>query len=493
MTTAAESARVEAPLWRPMVSAMGKTGGASIASGLVSAVGTKIIASMLGPGAVALVQTLQQLRDGAVTAATANGRTALVQGASALEGVERREYLRTVALLFAVGTFLIALAMLAAPSAVVRWSRLPASSEPMLPWLAIAVVLLSLFVFLSAILNVLREIGKLAWLQLASPLAAAIVAWPVAAEVRAGHSVAIIFFVAIPAAATVVAAGIGLRGHREQLREWFQGWGRAWTSGAARHFLSISGAMLASGLVATTVLLAVRGSITRLESPSMTGQFDAAWNISMNQVTLILGSVQTYYLPSLAGAKSAMERERQIRGMLMVATLATVPAIVALVTLKPLVVSVLYSHAFAASPGILRWTLLGDYLKVSSWVLATPMLATRDVGVFLALDLVTHAAFFGSALFMARIVKPAEGVAIGFLVSYAVYFALCCAYVRTRHGFRFGSTGFCVWLTGLLLVIGASASAWSDRTVQLGRAAVWIFLAIGFSAGFAMCVRRCEP
>lgn len=492
MTTATELAKVEAPLWRPMVAAMSKTGGASIVSGLLSALGTKIVAALLGPGAVALLGTLQQLRDGAVIAATANGRTALVQGASALEAVARREYLRTVALLFAGGTLLVAAAMLACPAEIVRWSRLPQSSEPLLAWLALTVVLLSVFVFLTAILNAVKEIGKLAWLQLASPLAAAMVAWPLATEVRSGHGVAMVFFLAIPAAATVVAAAIALTGRREQIRLWFQGPGRWWTAGAARHFLSISGAMLASGLAATTVLLAVRASITRQEGLAMTGQFDAAWNISMTQVTLVLGSVQTYYLPSLASARSGAERERQMRGMLMVATLASAPAIVALEALKPLAVSVLYSQSFAASPGFLRWTLMGDFLKVSAWVLATPMLAARDLGAFLAFDLVAHAIFLISAMLLARIVEPAEGAAIGFLISYAVYFALCYACARARYGFRFGVEGFSAWLGGLALITGASAHAWSDNTAHLARAAVWMFLALGFSAGYAVYMRRRE-
>jgi antigen flippase len=490
MTTAFAPARAEKSLWRPMVAAMGKTGGSSIASGLLGAIGIKIIAAMLGPGSIALVATLQQMRDGAVTAATVNGRTALVQGASALEGIERREYLRTVLLLFASGTFLVTAVMLAAPSTVARWSRLPASSEPLLPCLAATVALLSVFVFLTAILNSLREIGKLALLQVASPLVAAMAAWPLAAVVQSGHPTALVLFLAIPAALTAAAAAISLRGHC--LGEWFQGPGRWWSFAAARDFFSISGAMLASGLAATAVLLAVRGSIIRHEGLAMTGQFDAAWNISMNQATLILGSVQAYYLPTLAAAKRADERARQVRSMLMVATLATVPAIVALEALKPLVVSVLYSSQFAASPGFLRWTLLGDYLKVSSWVLATPMLATRDVGAFLASDLIAHAVFLGSAICLARIVKPAEGAAIAFAVSYAVYAAICYVYARFRHGFRLGAAGVSLWFTGLALIIGASANAWSDTTVHIARASLWIALALGFSAGFAIYLRRCE-
>jgi PST family polysaccharide transporter len=361
------------------------------------------------------------------------------------------------------------------------------------PWLAGVVLALSAFQFLTAILNSLREIGKLAMLQVVAPVVAAIVAWPLALAVRAGHPLAMILLLAIPAAAAVIGAMAALQGHRDPLREWFEGPGRWWSLDAARGFLGMSGAMLTSGLLATAVLLAVRGFITRREGIVMTGQFDAAWNISMSQVTLILGSVQTYYLPSLAAAKSASERAAQIRNMMTLATLAVVPAIVALAALKPLVVGILYSKAFAASPGLLRWTLLGDYLKVTSWVLAAPLLATREVGAFLGLDLVAHATFFFSVILLARAFQPAESAAIGFAVSYALYLVLCYAYARARHGFRLGRTSVLVWLTGLVLVSGASASAWSDTSVHVERAAVWILLAIGFSAGFFVYIRRHAP
>jgi PST family polysaccharide transporter len=250
--------------------------------------------------------------------------------------------------------------------------------------------------------------------------------------------------------------------------------------------------MLASGLAAMTVLLAVRGSITRHEGLAMTGQFDAAWSISMNHVTLILGSVQAYYLPSLAAAPSPEARASQIRSMLMMATLVTVPVIVTIAALKPLAISILYSRAFASSPQFLRWTLIGDYLKVSSWVLATPLLAARDLGPFLALDLLTHATFFALALLLARIVRPSESSAIGFLISYALYFVSCLVYARARYGFHFGRVGLAAWLGGLALVLGTSASAWQDSAVHISRAAVWIILSVIFSGGFALYMRRRE-
>ncbi len=286
-----------------MVAAMGKTGGGSIASGLLSALATKIVATMLGPGSIALLQTLQQLRDGAVTVATANGRTALVQGASALEGVERREYLRTVALLFTCGTLLVATAMLMAPTAIAHWSKLPARERAFASMARATVALLSVFVFLTAILNALREIGKLALVQVASPLVAAADRLAIGGtQFEPDTRCALVFFLVIPAAATVLAAAIALRGHR--LHEWIQGSGR-WWSGAGGPQFSFNLRSHARERTGRDCRASGRAWIDHpSEGLAMTGQFDAAWNISMNQVTLILGSVQAYYLPTLAAAKS---------------------------------------------------------------------------------------------------------------------------------------------------------------------------------------------
>ncbi|HVO99151.1 MAG TPA: hypothetical protein VMT15_13840 [Bryobacteraceae bacterium] len=491
MTVAPEPVRT--PLWRPMVTALSKTGGASIASGLLSALGTKIVAALLGPDWLALLQTLQQLRDGALIVATANGRMALVQGASELEGVRRREYLRTVASLFAAGTLLVALAMLAAPGEFVRYSRLPHDSEGLLRWIAATVALLSVFVFLTAILNVMREIGRLALLQMVAPAAAAIAAWPVALAIRAGHPLAMGCLLVFPAAASVSAGVSALRGHDRELLGWVKGIGRVWTNEAARHFFSVSGAMLASGLAATVMLLAVRASITRQESLAATGQFDAAWNISMNHVTLILGSIQAYYLPLLSAARSPEERSRQIRGMMIVASLATAPVIVALAALKPAVVALLYSKAFVASPRFLRWTLIGDYLKVASWVLMTPMLAARDLGGFLSVDLLTQAVFWCAARLCSRVLAPSEGAALGFLISYAFCFAACFAHGYLRRGFRMGAAGSATFLSGLVFVVAVSASSWDLPSVDARAAAVWIAGSVAVSGGFGLYLRRREP
>jgi len=83
---------------------MSQSGLGALASGLLSAVATKMLAAVGGPAALAMLTTLQQLRQMALVGATGNGQTALVRGASALEGVEQTEYVRTVLCIFAAAT-----------------------------------------------------------------------------------------------------------------------------------------------------------------------------------------------------------------------------------------------------------------------------------------------------------------------------------------------------------------------------------------------------
>ena len=178
--------------WRPVARAMSQTGLASLSSGLLSAVATKIMAAVGGPAAVATLTTLQQLRQAAVVGATGNGQTALVRGSSALSGVEQTEYVRTVACVFAAATGLVAVGMTVWPQPLAALAGFGPAASRMIPWLVLPVVLTSLLVFLSALLNTLGAIGRLAVLSVVGSAAMALGAWPAAHAFARGRSDALV-------------------------------------------------------------------------------------------------------------------------------------------------------------------------------------------------------------------------------------------------------------------------------------------------------------
>jgi hypothetical protein len=322
------------------------------------------------------------------------------------------------------------------------------------------------FVFQSALLNALGAARRLALLQLAGPGAMALLAWP------AARSGAWVLLLTASSGITVLAGTFALRSYLPTLRSWLRGAGRpTWT--AVRHFFSISAVMLATGLAGSAAFLAVRANILRVEGLAGAGEFDAAWGISMNQVSLVLASLQTHYLPALARAASARERSAQITRVLTLAAPASAVVIAVIACVKPFWLTLFYSTQFHAAARCLRWTLAGDYLKVSSWILSIPMLACFNVPagfdaparsgmrVFLLGDLAAAAAFVGCSTALTRIRAPSEAASIAFVLMHALHLAIGAVYVRLQHGFRWGPLLSVVWLAGLAVVAGVSLWNWN--------------------------------
>ncbi len=460
-TLAARILAVPSP-WRNVVRAMSQTGGASLLSGLLSMLATKIVAVMLGPAQVATLSTLQQLRQAAVIGSTLTGQTALVQGASASSGRERREFLRTVFCLMAGATVSVIGLFLLTPGWTARQAGLAPSQEHLVLWLTLAIALGASYVFASALLNAAGAVGSLSIVQLAAPAAMALLAYPASRYIAEGSDIWYPVLLASASFLAVLAVSSGLHRERHALVGWFWGDGAWWSFPAAQRFFTISGSMFLSGLFASWVLLAVRARILQSEGMTVGGQFDAAWAISMNQAGLILASMQTYYLPAMARASDSDHRSAHIERVLIVATIAATALIVGLIALKPVVLTTLYSGQFSGASRYLRWTLPGDYLKITSWILSIPLIASANVRAFLVADLSAYGTFALSSLILSRWLPAAESASIAFVLMYTVHLISCGVCLWRSGDFQPRISTLAIWAGGLALIGLTSAAFWSQ-------------------------------
>ena len=129
--------------------------------------------------------------------------------------------------------------------------------------------------------------------------------------------------------------------------------------------------------------------------------------------------------------------------------------------LKPWVIQVLYAPSFRASAGLLRWTLLGDYLKIGSWILSLPLLARADMKAFLALDTAAYATFAGVSILLSRWLPGAESAAMGFACMYAVHLVVGAVFARRRCGIRFERSAVAIWFGGFAVVALISRITWN--------------------------------
>ena len=149
------------------------------------------------------------------------------------------------------------------------------------------------------------------------------------------------------------------------------------------------------------------------------------------------------------------------RNVTMATALAAAAVIAGVACLKPDLITWLYSEEFRPGAVYLRWTLVGDYLKVTSWILSIPLLAAAQMRVFLAADLDAYGVFLGAAAGLTHWFTAAAGAGIAFVLMYAAHALICATYLFHQQRVVLSRTALIVWTSGLAVVLGVSALTWN--------------------------------
>jgi len=467
---------------REVLKAWLKTGSGTLGSLLFSAVTVKIIAVFAGSLGIGIFSLLRQMQQTAVSFGTLGGQTAIVQGLSSRVGEQRDSYLLTAFWLTALGATLVAVILLGlAPlfaSAVLGHSG--TEGEILVRWMVVPVLLAIVLAFVNAVLNGHKAIGVMAWVKVASAGVGVLLAYPVASWVNSGHPVA---FVVLLGSSLAVACALALiRAHRAGwLIPLVEQFSFNIEKSAARHFFSISGTTLVTGLMTTGTLLAIRSMIVQEQGLDRAGIFDAAWTVCTVYMMLIISSFGSYYLPTLSGTHDPATREKTIRNLMTLTILSMVPLLTSLISLKSFVMEILYSAEFRNALDVMRWLLIGVYIRASSWVLGIPVLAYPNMRFFFLTELLWNAGFLLSAYTSIYHFGTLEGVGVSFVVLYAVHFLYFIHYARSRFGFRFSGRMLAQWVVGLGLICMSSWVTWTKVDVDWCISMSLILAALVFS------------
>jgi PST family polysaccharide transporter len=187
------------------------------------------------------------------------------------------------------------------------------------------------------------------------------------------------------------------------------------------------------------------------------GIYQAATALSTLYCGFIVTAMGADLLPRLSSVAASDETSnRLVNEQIEVGMLLALPGICATLTLAPAIVAVLYSGQFGLAADVLRWQILGVFLRVASWPMGYLLLARRQARLYFWTELSYNALHAGLIWLCVRI-WGLPGTGIAFLGVY-VYYSLLMSVVSRR-------------LTGL---------AWSASTRRRGAAAVPI-LAIVFA------------
>jgi O-antigen/teichoic acid export membrane protein len=409
----------------------GIVGGASVANILIGLVRTKVAALVLGPAGIGLIG----LAHGLITMVAAfasfglgNVGTRQIAAAGddpAAISAARRATAIAAAALAAVG----ALVLFLLREQAALWVFQDRSWAANVGWLALGVALLIGSIAQNSMLTGLRRIGDLARVSVTSALlttalgVAALLAW---------RQDALLFYVLVSPLVTFlvgawfVARIPRLSTHRPRIAELTPHWralarlGLAFTLGAAAN---------------TAGQLAVRALVQRELGPVALGHYQAVWMISTNYIVFLLAALATDYYPRLAAAIGDPEAARRtVNQQAEVVLLLSGPVLVGTVAFAPWLVPLLFSSKFLPAVEILRWQILGDFMKIVSATLGFLLLAGGHGRAYVAVEVVACTVFVGVTALALKWLGPiAPGVA--YFAMYSIYAVLVLVLARRSIAF----------------------------------------------------------
>lgn len=444
---------------------------------LLGGISIKVLASILGPEGLGLFSFLRQIQLTALMSA-GGGQNALVQGASSQSGKARQNYLQTV-LIFSLlsGSFIAAGIFLFAPLIA---SRLIGQSDNATIWavrlLAVPVFLSVLAGYVNGVQNVYRELGQMALAQIIGALASVLLVYPAALLVRQGQKAFLPIWMII-LQFTTVTTSIFFLWKRKHLIAILRGLWQGYNREAISYFLKFAGVTTVTTLLANFVVLIIRSVIEKNQDLAAVGIFEAAWTLSITYISLVAMSFGSYYLPTLSAAQTAEERTALVQRMFQFVTLVALPLIVGLIVLKPVIIEVLYSKDFSPSLKLLRWMLIGDYFKLTSWVFTYTMIASADIRMMFWSELAWNSCLLFGSIYALKNFLSLEGIGISFSLLYSVYLIFAIAYAKIKHQVSLNKNLILTWYGGLLLILLASWQNWEASNLNNWRMAIiWVLV-----------------
>jgi PST family polysaccharide transporter len=246
--------------------------------------------------------------------------------------------------------------------------------------------------------------------------------------------------------------------------------------------LHLGVAMVGAGLVQQLAQLWIRIDVARVLGAQSLGQYQAAWTISMQYVSFVLGAMGADYYPRLTGViHDPKAAGRLVNEQTEIAILLSAPVFIAMMAVASLTIHLLYAASFTPAIEILRWQVLGDVLKVASWPLGYLILAAGDGKTFFLSETASWIVLTGILTgLVPAIGLPITGIA--YLAMYVFYLPLMYWLAHRRIGFQWSRPVLLLSVTAFVLCVGVDVITTITRWGTLIGCVVAIIFAI-FSLG----------
>lgn len=376
----------------------------------------KVLAVYVGPTGYGVIGQFQSLISMVTTFASGAVNTGVTKYTAEYADLPERQ--RTVwgtaATLGLLGALVFGAVLVVAREPLSRRLLGDDAHSDVLVWLALSLVLLVMNGLMLAILNGLKAVRELVIANIVGSLVGAGVATALVATLGLwGALVAL-------AISQAVACGFTAWMFRRVRHIAWRDLVGTWDAATAR---SLGGFAL---MAATSASLAPLGQIVIRDQLGMhlgantAGLWQALWKISETHLLLLTTTLSIYFLPRFSEIRAGDELRREVRkGYRFVIPLVVASAGVLYVLREPLIRGLL-SPAFLPLAEAFGLQLVGDVLKICSWVMAFTMVSHARTRTFVVTEIVFTAIFVGLTLQLGMLFGL-RGAALAYAVTYLIY------------------------------------------------------------------------
>jgi len=220
-----------------------------------------------------------------------------------------------------------------------------------------------------------------------------------------------------------------------------------------KEMLKMGLAMSLTNILILGIGYIIRIFIVHIGGPEEVGLFTAGFAIVNGYVGLIFTAMGTDYYPRLAGVnKDNQKCKEMINQQAEVAILIIAPIIMIFLLIAPYAIILLYSNKFILIIGYMQWAMLGMIFKAASWSISYIFIAKQDMKTFLFNEISIKIFNVPLYLLMYKYLGL-DGLGIGFMINYFVYFILVYFVSKKKYKFSFIPSFNRLLLVSLILVL----------------------------------------
>jgi len=161
------------------------------------------------------------------------------------------------------------------------------------------------------------------------------------------------------------------------------------------------------------------------------GYWQGIWYISTMYLMLVTTTLGVYYLPRLSEIQDNKELRKEIFSGYKIIMPIVILASLIIFLLKEYVILIAFSKDFMPMIELFAWQLIGDVIKIASWLLAYLMLAKAMTKVFIYTEVLFSALFVGlSILFVDKF--GLVGITYAYALNYFLYLVTMIFIFRKR-------------------------------------------------------------